>query len=380
VWDRVTGGRYAAERSAAGTWSNPVLIGCGSAYACGTTLLGVDRAGNLTAVWDAHTGNRSDVQVLTKPAAGLWSTPLTVTGPRLREQGYEPRLDVAPNGAAVISFQARSGGEIVLRKSATGTWARPSRHRFADLDTSNGVAIGRDGRVVVVGDSERGGAHVVAHVFRPRTGWLPARDLGRAGGNTELAFLDMGPRGSATVAWTVNTKNYARSAVVVRQMSTRYRWGPTKVVSPWLGQSTPVFISDVAAGPRGTATVTWSGRLFKASTRRPSGAWVTRQPVPDRSTQMFSGYSANQRGDAAVPWYTATVVEGALDSEEVHISVRTYPSLTWQRSPALGTSSCGTGERGDPGCRPFTVSTRPDGSSLVAWFDLDNALVARLVR
>ena len=110
-----------------------------------------------------------------------------------------------------------------------------------------------------------------------------------------------------------------------------------------------------------------------------SGVWIRRQPVPTGATLQFAGYGANAAGDAAVPWYTTNLVDGSLSSETLHVSVRDYPLLTWRRSETLGTSSCGTGERDDPGCRPFAVSTLPDGSALVSWFDLTNALVARLV-
>ena len=320
------------------------------------------------------------MHVLTKSAAGTWSQPATLTGPAGEPNGFEPRLDVAPNGSAVIGYQLPAGGVVVVRKPANHTWAQTRVKKFAENDFTIGVATGRDGRVIVTGDRQlRGGQSVViVHVFRPGVGWLTRRDLGREGVLTEL-FVDVGRNGSTAVAWTVGTKDFRHSAVAVRRMSAHYRWDKTKLISPWFGPSHTALVSDVSVGPRGTVTVTWSGRTAKASTRLPSGVWVRRPPVPNGATLQFASYSTTFAGDAAVPWYTTNLVDGFLSSENLYVSVRDYPSLTWRRSETLGTSSCGTGERGDPGCRPFAVSTLPGGSTLVSWFDLTNALVARLV-
>jgi hypothetical protein len=383
VWDRVSGGRFAAQRSPSGTWSVPERIGCPGFAACGSAHLAVNDAGLVTAVWDTSGGGRSKVKVVTKSPNGGWSAPLTLTRGRAGRAGYEPRLDASPRGAAVISWnRIAQDGVVVLRKRAGLSWSNAKVRVFTDMAGADDVAIGRDGAVLVIGDDDSDSMtpHVVLHAFRPRHGWLPARILGTEGGDLLTTYVAIGRHGRAAASWSVGSADDTRSAVLVRRMDAQFRWKKAIRVSRWYGGDNAVFISDLRIGPRGTVTVVWSGRVDKVTTRLPSGTWVARQPVPSFGAMVWGSFSADRGGDAVVAWNVPVVENEELVGEEVHVSLRTYPSTTWQRSGVLGTSGCGTGERGDPGCRPFAAAALPDRSALAVWFDQSNALVARVVR
>jgi hypothetical protein len=381
VWDRANGGRYAAQRSPAGVWSTPQLIGCPQPYTCGEAHLGVDDTGTVSAAWDLLTG-RPEVVVASKAPAAAWSTPVTLTTGRGREHGYEPRLAVAPNGAAVVSWLNGGGtSSFVARKPAGASWASTTTKHLRQFTEE--VAIAADGTVLVAGvDSADGPGHAVVKVFRPTRGWQPTVVLGRAGGGQTYTFVAVGPGHRAAAVWTTGPRmKISPSAVLVRRTNRRYHWAAAERISPWLGDNATPFVSGVLVEARGRVTVMWHGRTDKATTRLPGGRWVSRRVMPTSGALAVRGLSTDQAGALAVPWTVEHYDEAAGKfTEEVHVSLRPAGALDWIASPTLDVTYGGTSERGDPGYRPFSVGVLPDGSALVSWFDLTNALVAEVVR
>ena len=382
VWERSGAGWYAAQRPPAGGWSPPQLIGCPGPSMCMEGRVGVDAAGTVTVVWDEGS-ERPIVQVVTKAPGAPWSTPITLTRGPGRAHGFYPQLSVAPNGAALVSWMRIAGeGSVVLRKPARRSWDRAVPTIFRH--PTNEVAIAADGTVLAVGVRDRDSRtpKVVARVFRPHQGWRPTVVLGRSGGDQRLAWVAVGPQHRAAAAWTTGPSTaISPSAVIVRRMDRHFRWAKAERISPWLGDAHAPFVNDAIVEPNGRVTVTWSGHAYKASTRLPTGTWVSRRLLPSGGGFPVGGLTSNVTGALAVPWVVVHYDDATGQyREEVRASLRSPGTLAWRASAALDLTYAGTGARGDPGSRPFSVGVLPDGAAVVCWFDLHRALVARVVR
>jgi hypothetical protein len=382
LWDRGENGRYAAQRSPAGVWSAPQLIGCAHVYFCGAPQLGVDDTGTVTAVWDVLAG-RPEVVVATLAPGAPWSAPVTLTRGPGREHGYEPRLAVAPNGAAAVSWLSASGSSsFIARKRAGRSWTSVAVKHLAQMTT--GVAIAPGGTVLAVGtdSDEARRPRALVKIFRPSRGWQPTHVLGKAGGDTPAPLVAIGPRHRAAVAWTIGPwPALSPSAVIVRRMNRHFRWAAPERISRRLGDNATPVVLDLAMDSQRRVTVLWHGHATKATTRLADGRWASRRVVPKSGMFAFGGLTGNQAGALAVPWIVGQYNDVTGERrEEVHVSLRAAGAIDWLTSPSLDVTFGGTGERGDPGSRPFSVGVLPDGSTVVCWFDLTNALVARIVR
>ncbi|MGZ8667522.1 MAG: hypothetical protein ACXWZM_10505, partial [Solirubrobacterales bacterium] len=164
-----------AQSAAGRAWEEPVLV-TPAAKAAISPAVGIDSAGNATAIWgmqDDIAGSAQPphtIRLATRTAAGGWTLDLADrSGPRARR----PRLSVAPNGAAVASW---------LEQDAAGSL----------------------GKVWAMARGSSGGFGAAAQLSG--TG-----SSDNALGATVATGLDAG--GSGAIAWETNLSGTARPAV-----------------------------------------------------------------------------------------------------------------------------------------------------------------------
>jgi hypothetical protein len=93
--------------------------------------VGVDANGNVTAAWTLWDGTRHVVQAATLPKGGVWSTPVSLSGPTT--DGLYLSLAVNASGDAAVayttspyaSYLAGTFAEYVFRDGSGGTWTTP---------------------------------------------------------------------------------------------------------------------------------------------------------------------------------------------------------------------------------------------------------------
>jgi len=93
--------------------------------------VGVDANGNVTAAWTLWDGTRHVVQAATLPKGGVWSTPVSLSGPTT--DGLYLSLAVNASGDAAVAYTASpyasnlagTYAEYVFRDGPAGTWTTP---------------------------------------------------------------------------------------------------------------------------------------------------------------------------------------------------------------------------------------------------------------
>lgn len=339
--------------------------------------------GRVTVVVNMVRGG-NEIAVRTKPPGRAWTPRVVLTkGPR-RQHGFHPTLSVAANGAAALTWEPMSTeGMVVLRKAPGRRWAHASFTRFEELSFASGVAARGDGAVLVVGNRTTRFETVTAalvRAYRPGYGWRPAQRIDGHGDESLAAF---GPQGRAAVVWTRwASGNSVRGRLHATEIGPGFRWRAEHPVTRWFGDMYPAMVQDLVIGRNGRIGLAWSRRGQRYSHWWPGQAEVdTMVPLAGQPSTATHAASHSARGDLALAWYRQRPDPSgeSVGIEEVHVSLSRAGSGTWRASPTMGTSTCGQGERGDPGCRPVAAAVLPDGAAAVVWFDLDNELLARVV-
>jgi hypothetical protein len=119
VWEQSVGQIYsvqASTRPAGGAWSTPVAISAPGLDGADFAAVAVDAKGDAVAVWGALDDSGDVIQGATKPAAGVWSTPIDVSGPSADLFSSEVAINVG--GDAVAVWSRFSGSNYIVEARA----------------------------------------------------------------------------------------------------------------------------------------------------------------------------------------------------------------------------------------------------------------------
>lgn len=311
--------------------------------------LGVDAAGNQTALWREQTpaikfrGLTSDrevdhgrVMTATRPAGGTWSRP-TVLDSRL-EYTSETHLAVNGAGAAVAVWvhdryvdPEHGTRDISLhasyRSSPTGSWTIPflvarDRQGSSDRDFAYSyvpqVGIDGAGNVVVIYERHRGRGAWVQRRDASTGTWAPAIRLSAGSPDDPGTSLAVSADGTATASLL----KYVRRKDVLVWLTARMRANGT-----W---RTPVRVpvdpdttapEGIAVDGHGRALAVWrnkSNNNLMVMRSRADGSWG-RSTVLARAQRRPFGYlgvvriAMNGRGDAFTAWETGPGVHAYLN-------------------------------------------------------------------
>ncbi|MDW5596426.1 HtaA domain-containing protein [Conexibacter stalactiti] len=300
------------------TWSNPRAIFTVTEDPCGATTagygtiprapaLGVDRDGNVTAVWRTGTNSGSSVRTLksavrTGGPRGTWSAPKLIAEPAARAttNQLEPKLVVDVDGRAVVTWPVFDGGAAVATRpaGADAAW---------DATTTP----------------------------------LPST-------RSATASVALDAHGRASVAWDVAPDGVTPGAIKLSTVSAAGAWSAPETVAT-LPEGAAAFAPQLALDDDGGALVAWSRSAGGASpasveaARRPAGgAWgAVTALAADAPFQTVVGLAGDELGNATVAWPVGPEAVDPSDTSSL-TAIATADDLV---EPALRTDWSG---RADP--------------------------------
>jgi hypothetical protein len=279
----------------------PVPDGSGvsATFPDGTTHLGVDDAGTLTAMFVQDIRRRRgmgsetyDLVLSDRPAGRPWPPDPHVAGTAFLLRSH---LAVNASGAAVVAWQ---GSEEPLRlnyrPTAGAAWG-PAQPVTPDAEFVVDVGIDDTGRVVMLyGNLDQ---EIVAIRGTPGAGW--SRPTPLAGNDHQLEVSTGGAALVTAGRGFPNTRHYTYS------MSPTGTWGPA-VRQPDTRSLQPVIAID---GAGRAAYMYWQKRRLMIRSGR-SGRWRTPCVLTDRVSEPLRynedsvHVAVNGRGDAVVAYRT----------------------------------------------------------------------------
>ena len=269
--------------------------------------VGVDPAGNATAIWSRSDGTQWVVQVSTRHAGGSWSAPVDIAaGHRI----HNPQLAVDPAGNVVAVWRRTDTvGSVVQAATMTsgGTWSTPvDLSADPSVDTMQKtefprVAVDATGAATATWSRYDGKSYVVqAATLAPGGTWTAAVDVSTPGQSARTPELAVDPAGNATLVWV---------AAGVVQSAARPAGGtwsaPVNLSAASLMTSNPQVVAD----PSGTAIAVWhrldTGAYVVESASRPiGGTWTApvRLSAPGVDTFSTPQVGVGPRGATVAVW------------------------------------------------------------------------------
>ena len=227
--------------------------------------VGLDVQGNAVAAWSQLDGSRFNIWGSRGNAAGTWGTPQLLENiDELSRIDGNPRIAVAPQGDAVVVWQA-SGGTLANR----GTW-------------TNRYTAG--------------------------SGWGTASQLVSVSGGS-APDIAMDGNGNAVMVWSQIDVVSATEMYALIQAK-RYQagaWGPPLQVARTLGANSVLSTVHVRMNPVGAALVAWGqgDESIRATIAAPGAGWPAPsvvKPVASRSASSGVRAAIDPQGNAFLAW------------------------------------------------------------------------------
>lgn len=286
VWGRHVGRSWvvqSATRSAGGSWSVPVTLSAAGAF---SALVAAGPEGNVTAIWllERDEGWRSVVQSATRPAAGSWSAPVTLSPSK--KAARSPQIALDPEGGATVVWEEEYTGAIESStRSSLGNWSAPVT--LSADGVAGGwpqVAVDSQGNATAVwagAGFSRGQTQSrrIQTATRPAGGaWSAPVSISKAGHrHVQDPQIAVSPQGEATAIWQRSNGSY----LVVQGASRPAGGGWSKPVDITTGHGRGGQHLQLVVDSWGNATAIWEGYdtragphfAIQAAKRRSSGAW-----------------------------------------------------------------------------------------------------------
>jgi hypothetical protein len=369
VWQRYRGGKLVYEsavRQAGGPWSTPSRF-CGGLEGAYGLQIAVDPLGNETAIWGRHVGRSWVVQSATRPAGGTWSAPVTLSaagaGSALVAAGPEG------NVTAVWLLEREEGWRSVVQsstRSAGGSWSAPvTLSPPSKAARSPQIALDPQGGATAVWDEEYSGA--IESSTRSSEGvWSAPVTLSATGVRAAGPQVAVDSQGNATAIWAGRASDGRRIQIQSRRIQTATRpAGGTWSAPVSISQAGHRLIQDpqIAVSPQGEATAIWqrsngSYLVVQGATRPAAGVWS--RPVDITTGHGQGGQHLKLVVDT---WGSATAIWEGYDTRHgttfaIQGSKRP-PGGAWSRPTDI---SRRTGGLGEP-----QIAVDPQGRSTAIW-------------
>ena len=286
---------------------------------------------------------------------------LSVTG----QDAQYPQLAVGADGATTVTWYRNNGSNYIVqsatRPGGSSTFGTPVDLSVAGRSAYDPqIAVGPDGATTVTWRRSNGTNDIVQAATRPAgssTFGTPV-DLSATGQNADVPQVAVGPDGATTVTWR---RNNGTNSII--QAATRPAGSPTFSSPADLsvtGQS--AFVPQVAVGSDGATTITWtrsdgSKYIIQAATR-PAGSSTFGTPVDLSAT----GRDAYDSDVAIGPDGATTVTWSRSDGSAYIIQARTRPAGSTDFGTVADLSATGQSSN-EP-----QVAVGPDGTPTVTWY------------
>ena len=191
----------AAPAPAAPTWLASHPLTGGLAMTAGTAVV-ADAAGNVTAVWTEMVGPDTYVRSSYRPVGGTWSPAVDVSGAGPIVIAPSVGVDAAGNVTAVWQLSGSPGSFVqTASRPVGGPWSPPSTCRTTWPPGPN-LAVARSGAATAVWSTWDGDDYIIQSAQRPAGGaWGSPVDLSLDGGSALGPQVAVDDAGRATAVW-----------------------------------------------------------------------------------------------------------------------------------------------------------------------------------
>ncbi|HST32137.1 MAG TPA: hypothetical protein VLJ80_01330 [Solirubrobacteraceae bacterium] len=309
----------AAATAGAAPWSAPEEIsvpGGGASW----SKVGIDVAGNATAVWTRSDGSHLLAQAAERPVGGSWGAPIGLSAPTGDAESVT--LAVDPAGDVVVAWKERMAGSEAIEaeyKPAGGSWEGPAAVEFGSAVVETpAVAIDAAGDAVLIWRQGVGGNHVVFATSKPAGGsWASPLAISSSALNAEAPDVAMSASGTAAAVW--QSSSGATSVVESNELPLGGSWtGEEAISAPATVTEPPHVVADPATGD---FTAIWSrsgtGLVAEVASRPAAGGWQAPEQISTPGLEAHAPVVAvDSAGDAVAAWYrfdgSVGSVEGAV--------------------------------------------------------------------
>ncbi len=365
----------AAAPAGAAAWSAPeeVSIPGGSAS---WSEVGIDAAGNATAVWTRSDGLHLLAQAGDRPLGGSWGAPIDLSGAVGNAESVT--LAVDPAGDVIAAWKQRFAGSEAIEvnyKPAGGGWEGPATLEFgAAVVETPAVAIDPAGDAVVIWRQGVGGNHVILASSMPSGGaWASPLAISSSALNAEAPDVAMNASGTALAVW--QSSSGATSVVESNVLPLGGSWnGETPVSAPATVTEPPHVVADPTTGD---FTAIWSrsstGLLAEVASLPASGAWGPPESVSTSGLEAHAPQVAvDSAGDAVAAWYRFDGSVGSVEGVQLTTGgswtspVRISPVGAEAEAPQVAMSPAGAAQVVWSGWNESTHNYATRTSSLLA--------------
>ncbi|MFG2330200.1 FG-GAP repeat domain-containing protein [Streptomyces sp. NPDC048604] len=376
VWHESGSGQtsvlYVSERTGAGAWSAPKVLGGTSAY---RPQVAFAPDGAVMVVWDEQAELGQTVTSIERPAGATeWTAPKPVSA---LYGGGAAHLSTGPDGTAALAWVKYTEGTdtmsaaivTAVRSAGSGGWTADEPRPVSEFSAIQAPLVGPTGEVTLVwtegvGTGEDNVIGVRTASRNPDGAWTEAKTLS-TGYVPEQFDAAVGTDGTVQVGWAQNGTGDAD-----RRFYTSARISGVWTAPKQLSSAGSMYAEGhVAVAPDGDATAVWAheNQLWAAGTGLtapplpPAPAkhrdYVGKDGFPDLYAQTASGalyvYRGNAGGTVSArvdggtwPTTSTLVPFGDLDGDGCNDTlVRTSVGELYRYTPACGTAVTPTAPR-----------------------------------
>jgi hypothetical protein len=309
----------AATSASAAPWSAPEEISVPGGSASWSKV-GIDAAGDATAVWTRSDGLHLVAQAGERPVGGSWGAPIDLSGSSGNAES--PTLAVDPAGDAIVAWKLHLAGSEAIEvsyKPAGGSWQAPEAIEFgAAVVETPAVAIDDAGDAVLIWRQGVGGNHVILASSRPAGGsWASPLAISSSALNAEAPDVAMSASGTAIAVW--QSSSGATSVVESNALPLGGSWtGEEAISAPATVTEPPHVVADPATGD---FTAIWSrsgtGLVAEVASRPAGGGWGTPEQISTPALEAHAPVVAvDSAGDAIAAWYRFDGSVGSVEGVE----------------------------------------------------------------
>ncbi len=206
VWHRAIGAKTVVEvalGSPDGSWSAPLTLSDPTESAFGPKIA-VGKDGAATAIWSRSDGRSALVQSSSHPSGGAWTAAVNISEPG--RSATDPQLGLDDAGDATAIWR-RSDGSFSLvqasRRPVAGAWTTPVNLSAPGGDASSArLAVTRAGLAVAIWRRFNGSERVIqTSELAPGGQWTPAEDRSRGAKSAQSPRLIEGDGGALMALW-----------------------------------------------------------------------------------------------------------------------------------------------------------------------------------
>ena len=309
----------AAAPAGAAPWSAPEEISVPGGSASWSKV-GIDAAGNATAVWTRSDGLHLLAQAAERPVGGIWGAPTDLSPPIGNAES--PTLAVDPAGDVIVAWKQRMAGSEAIEvsyKPAGGSWEGPTALEFGSAVVETpALAIDDAGDAVVIWRQGVGGNHVILAASMPAGGtWASPVAISSSALNAEAPDVAMSASGTAAAVW--QSSSGATSVVESNELTLGGSWSGEEAISaPATVTEPPHVVADPATG---AFTAIWSrsgtGLVAEVASRPASGGWNAPESISTPALEAHAPVVAvDSAGDAVAAWYRFDGSVGSVEGVE----------------------------------------------------------------